>query len=404
MTSTNQVLGPTSDFNPFDPATRADPYGCYDRLRETTPVVRSSFLDSLWLLSRHADCMAVLRDPRFSSQGNMLPTAADTEEARAQSFLFMDPPDHTRLRSLVSKAFTPRVIEVLRPKAQSFFETILDRLMEAGECEVVEDLAYPLPINMITQLMGVPGSDEELFKTWSRPLARSLDPEFVLPPEFVTARDTAVENFRGYFVDLIKARRRQPGEDLLSALIAAEEQGDRLSEDELLATCVLLLVAGHETTVNLIGNGVLNMMRHRDQWDRLVDDPTLVNTAVEEVLRFDPPVQFDGRMATEDIALGDAVIPKDHFAMLVLGAANRDPAVFEQADQFDISRVTARHHLSFGFGIHHCLGAPLARMEAQVAFSSLVRRAPKMRLATEEVTYRENFILRGLEALPLTLR
>lgn len=404
MASTNQILGPTSDFNPFDPETRHDPYGRFDQLRETTPVVRSSLLDSLWLLSRHADCMAVLRDPRFSSQGDMIPTAANTEEAKKQSFLFMDPPDHTRLRSLVSKAFTPRVVERLRPKAQRFFDVTLDRLMEAGECEVVEDLAYPLPINMITQLMGVPGSDEELFKTWSRPLARSLDPEFVLPPDFIAARDIAIENFRRYFVDLIRDRRRRPGDDLLSALITAEEQGDRLSEDELLATCILLLVAGHETTVNLIGNGVLNMMRHRDQWERLIDDPTLVNTAVEEVLRFDPPVQFDGRMATEDIEVGDAVIPKNHFAMLVLGAANRDPAVFEHAGQFDISRVEARHHLSFGFGIHHCLGAPLARMEAQVAFATLAHRTPQMFLAADEVTYRENFILRGLEALPLTLR
>ncbi|MGH9305629.1 MAG: cytochrome P450, partial [Acidimicrobiales bacterium] len=206
-----------------------------------------------------------------------------------------------------------------------------------------------------------------------------------------------------YFVDLIDHRRRRPGDDLLSALIAAEEEGDRLTQDELLSILVLLLVAGHETTVNLIGNAVLNMMRHRDQWERLVAESGLVNSAVEEVLRFDPPVQFDGRQATADIEIGGVVIPEGHFVLLVLGAANRDPAVFHDGFVFDISRAEARHHLSFGFGIHHCLGAPLARMEAQVALSSLAQRAPSMTLMSDEVTYRENFILRGLETLPLAL-
>ncbi|MGH9300412.1 MAG: cytochrome P450 [Acidimicrobiales bacterium] len=398
----DQAHAALSDFNPFDPGVRDDPYTYYDRLRQETPAVQSALLEQMWFLSRHADCIAVLRDLRFTSQADFGPNGDAIEEGQ-RSFLFMDPPDHTRLRGLVSKAFTPRVIESLRPKAQVFFDAALDRLLAAGECDVVEDLAYPLPINMITQLMGVPGHDEELFKQWSRPLARSLDPEFVLPPDFVVARDRAVENFRTYFVDLIDHRRRRPGDDLLSALIAAEEEGDRLTQDELLSILVLLLVAGHETTVNLIGNAVLNMMRHRDQWERLVAESGLVNSAVEEVLRFDPPVQFDGRQATADIEIGGVVIPEGHFVLLVLGAANRDPAVFHDGFVFDISRAEARHHLSFGFGIHHCLGAPLARMEAQVALSSLAQRAPSMTLMSDEVTYRENFILRGLETLPLAL-
>jgi cytochrome P450 len=398
-------------FNPLDPAFRVDPYPVYARLRAEAPIYQPPF--GGFVLSRYADCEALLKDPRSSSDFRNSDAFAQFVEQQggdpneaflggARPFLFLDPPDHTRLRGLVNKAFTPKTVEGLRARIQEIVNDLLDRAAAKGSLEVVEDFAYLVPVRVICEMLGVPVQDHETFKEWSRELARSLDPEEFLPPAVVEQRQRALESFGQYFSVLIEQRRKSPSRDLLSALIAAEEAGDKLSEAELLATCILLLVAGHETTVNLIGNGTLALLRHPDQLALLRDDPSLARSAVEEFLRYDPPVQFTGRIALEDIPLGDVIIPKGQQAVILLASANRDPERFPDPDRLDISRAE-NHHLSFGHGIHYCVGAPLARVEAEIALGTLVQRFPDMRLLTEAPAYKENIILRGLAALPVGL-
>ncbi|MBF6601224.1 MAG: cytochrome P450 [Dehalococcoidia bacterium] len=396
-------------FNPFDPAFREDPYPTYTALLQGEPV-REGIL-GLFVLPRYADCVAMLRDPRSSNDqrnSEMFDAVAaaqsldaDTALMESQPFLFMDPPDHTRLRGLVSKAFTPRVIDALRPRIQAIVDDLVGAALARGSMDVIEDLAYPLPVRVISEMLGVPPEDHERFKAWSRVLAKSLDFEIVVPPEVLQQRLDAGEAFRAYFAELIAERRTAPRDDLLSALIAAEEAGDTLSEAELLTTCVLLLVAGHETTVNLIGNGVLQLLRHPAELQRLRDDPSLIRSAVEEVLRYDPPVRFTARIALDDIPIPGGVVPKGKQAILLLGAANRDPAQFADPGRFDIGRQDNRH-IAFGMGIHFCLGAPLARVEGQIAIGTLVARVREIALAGAPV-YREQITLRGLERLPVTL-
>ena len=267
--------------------------------------------------------------------------------------------------------------------------------------EVIEDLAYPLPVQIISELLGVPHEDHETFKGWSKELARALDPDFAAPLDVVERREQAGKAFTAYFRDLIAERRSQPRDDLLSALIAAEDEGHKLSEPELLSTLILLLVAGHETTVNLIGNGVLALCRNPGQFARLREDPALARTAVEEVLRYDPPVQFTARVALEDIDVDGTTMAKGNQAILLLAAGNRDPEQFPDPDHFDVGRQENRH-LAFGLGAHFCLGAPLARVEGQVALEALARRVTELELAVEAPEYKENIVLRGLAALPVT--
>jgi unspecific monooxygenase len=327
---------------------------------------------------------------------------ADVMEQR-RPFLMLDPPDHTRLRGLVSKAFTVRTVENLRPRIQHLVDELIDAVAPMGAMDVVEDFAYPLPVIIICELLGVPPSDHERFKGWSRDLARGLDPDFIQPAEALERRFETLLTFHEYFRELIARRRSDPGDDVLTGLVHAEERGDTLTEDELLGTCTLLLVAGHETTVNLIANGVLALLRHRDQLERLAADPALIKSSVEEILRFDPPVQFDGRVALTDIEIGGITVEQGEQPMLVLAAANRDPAEFADPESFDIGRSDNRH-LSFGYGLHFCLGAPLARLEGQLALGTLVRRLPAMDLAVDAPAYKENLILRGLAELPVTFR
>jgi cytochrome P450 len=265
---------------------------------------------------------------------------------------------------------------------------------------VIEDLAYPLPVNVICELLGVPVEDHVRFREWSKEAARALDPVETLSPEEQERRRRVLTAFVEYFEGLIAERRSAPRDDLLSALIAAEEAGDKLSPEELLSTCILLLVAGHETTVNLIGNGTLALLRHPDQLDLLRDDPALARGAVEEFLRYDPPVQMTGRTALEDMEVGGTVVPKGEQAVLLIGSANRDPAQFPDPERLDITRQE-NHHIAFGYGLHFCLGAPLARLEGEIAFQTLVRRFEGLRLLDEEPPYKENIILRGLAALPV---
>jgi cytochrome P450 len=402
-------------WDPFDPAWVEEPYGVYAKLREESPVHRSPL--GFWVFTRHADCLAMLRDRRASTDGrnideSQLPTMRDRDliEGNAMSgmllelapFLFRDPPDHTRLRGLVQKAFTPRGIGGLEARVHQICEQLLDTAFERGEMDLVADYAYPLPVQIIIEMLGVPPEDHECFRGWSNALARGLDPDFLLPPEAVTERLSGILSFVQYFAGLISERRENPGDDLISGLIQAEEGGDVLTQGELIATCVLLLVAGHETTVNLISGGALALMEHPDELARFRDDQSLVRSGVEEMMRYVCPVQLTGRVALEDFEIGGVEVKKGEFSMLLVGSANRDPEAFESPEIFDVGRVD-NPHLGFGFGIHHCLGAPLARLEAQVALHSLVTRARRLEREESELVYKQNVVLRGLERLPVDL-
>jgi len=402
-------------WDPYDPAWVEDPYAVYAELRRSNPVHRNAL--GFWVFTRHADCLAILRDRRSSSDGRNvdattfrevravdLPLQQGPEAMLAEMapFLFRDPPDHTRLRGLVQKAFTPRVVEGLRPRLEEICDGLLDTAFERGEIDLVADYAYPLPVQIIVEMLGVPAKDHEQFRVWSHALARGLDPDFLLPPEAVQQRLGAILSFVQYFASLIEERRQKPGDDLLSRLIQAEEQGDMLTQGELLSTCILLLVAGHDTTVNLISGGALALLERPDQLALVRDDPAVIRSGVEEMLRYVCPVQLTGRVALEEMEVGGATIAAGEFSMLLVASANRDPEAFDDPDVFDVTR-TDNNHLGFGFGIHHCLGAPLARLEAQIALPALLRRARRLERANDELSYKENIVLRGLESLSVRL-
>ena len=396
------------------PEFRENPYPFFELLREHEPVHQTPF--GVYLISRHADASAIVRDPRLSTNQENSDLFRAFAEANAPSeedavgqmnsvvMLFMDPPDHTRLRSLVSKAFTPKMVERLRARIQEIVDERLDAVeaRDDGRMDVVTDLAYPLPVVIICELLGVPPEDHATFQSWSSELAASIDPDPLITPDQRVRIEAAGNAFLEYFTDLIERRRHALRDDLLSALIAAEEGDDRLSEEELLGTALFLLVAGHETTVNLIGNGTLALLQQRDQLERLRDDPSLDRQAVEELLRFDSPVQLTQRITLDDYEVGGVTIPKGQNLIPLLGAANRDPAEFEEPDWLDLGRENANRHVAFGGGHHFCLGASLARLEGAVAIGSLVRRFPHIELdGTPE--RRTTFTLRGLEHLPVAI-
>jgi len=391
-------------YNPLLPEFHANPYPFYRRLREQDPVHASPL--GAWILTRYDDAVMVLRDPRFGREGmaDLLEARLgyDTDVSHTRDMLFRDPPDHTRLRGLVSRAFTPRVVEAMRPHIQDIVDGLLDRLEAGHGTDVIEDLAYPLPVTVICEMLGVPIADQNVFKQWSADIARSLDAA-ILPAdsEVIPRGREARDALRAYLRSLIATRRKSPRADLLSALIAVEEEGSKLSEGELVSTCALLLIAGHETTVNLIGNGLLALLQHPDQLRALLDNPALIQTAVEELLRYDGPVQRTGRMATADVEIGGKQIPKGSVVVAAIGAANRDPAQFPDPERLDIARRDNRH-IAFGFGIHFCLGAPLARIEGQVAIGTLLRRMPALELVSGIPEWRESSVLRGLKTLPVT--
>lgn len=397
-------------FDLFSEEFRSDPYPHYESIREAEGYHLSPL--GIWVFARHEDCDALLHSSSTSSDQRRsdiyqlfmeqaTPAQRAAEEGRSRPFLFLDPPDHTRLRGLVSKAFTPRTVNSLKDRIVEITRSVLEEAKTSGKLEVIEELAYPMPVTIISEMLGVPSEDFEVFKGWSKELARSLDPDIALPDEVIREREKAATAFRAYFSDLIDQRRADPKEDLLSALIQAEDEGDKLTHEELLTTCVLLLIAGHETTVSLIGNGILALVQHPEQFKKLKSDPSLARSAVEEVLRYDPPVQLTGRVTLEDVDVDGSTVPKGAQTLLLLGAANRDPRVFEDPDTFDISRGGSSH-LSFGAGIHFCLGAPLARLEARVVFEELAQSFEEVGLGGE-LAYRENIVLRGLSTLPVSL-
>jgi len=386
-------------FNPLLPEVIDDPYPLYRRLRTQDSVHQTPL--GMWVLTRYDDVALFLRDPRFGRRGfGEIISARFGHTGFTNTMLLQDPPDHTRLRTLVSRAFTPRAIEGLRGQIQGIVDGLLNAMLDRGEADLIADFAYPLPVSVINEMLGVPAEDRTLFRQWSFDIARSLD-AIVLPDPDVIARGRAAGAAIGsYFEDLIAERRRTPRADLLSAMIAVEEAGDRLSTEELLATGLLLFLAGHETTTNLVGNGMLALLRHPGELRRLRQDPALVESGVEELLRYDSPVQRVSRLAYEDVTVGDRTILAGSVVLGLLGAANRDPDQFPEPDRLDLGRRDNRH-LAFGWGIHFCLGAPLARLEGQLAFATLLRRLPRLALATERVEWRQTATLRGLEALPV---
>ena len=390
-------------FNPMDPEFVADPYPMYHRLRAEDPVHRSPL--GFWVLTRYEDVVSVLRDPRFAKEAIATFVAqklgVESASGIGISMLDRDPPDHTRLRSLVSKAFTPRVVEGLRPRIQQIVDGLLDQAEDRRAMDVIEDFAYPIPVIVICEMLGVPVEDHERFRGWSLDLARGLDATLLGAGADLAQRARSSRlALADYFRELIADRGQAPRGDLLSALIAAEEAGDKLSEQELLATCILLLVAGHETTVNLLGNGTLALLRHPDQLALLRDQPGVIVGAVEELLRYDGPVQRTARVPSTDAVIDGHAIRAGEMVMPFIGAADRDPAHFPEPDRLDLKRGDNRH-VAFGMGIHFCLGAPLARLEGQIAINTLVRRFPKLALATDRPEYRQSLTLRGLTSLPV---
>lgn len=380
----------------FARSARPDPYPIYERLREQAPVHFEESI-GIWFLTRYEDAGTLLKDGRFSADRTQAAQYQELARDLPRSLLGLDPPDHTRLRGLVLKAFTPRVVERLKPRIQELVDGLLDEAARRGGLELVEDFAYPLPVTVIAEMMGVPLEDRDRFQQWSRVLAASLDP--IQPAERLRQTEPARVALTDFFRDIIERRRREPREDLVSALVAAEEQGDVLTEQELLVMCNLLLIAGHETTVNLIANGTLALLRNPEQLERWRAGEVADETAVEELLRFDGPVQLTGRVPVEDIEVGGRSVSRFQPVIALLGAANRDPAAFAEPGRLDLGRQP-NQHFAFGRGIHFCLGAPLARLEGQIALGSLVRRFPGVRLAGEP-RWRDQVVLRGLESLPV---
>jgi pimeloyl-[acyl-carrier protein] synthase len=315
-----------------------------------------------------------------------------------RSMLIMDPPDHTRVRKLVNKAFTPRRVAALRPRIEALVAEEMEAIEAKRDFDLIHDLAEPLPAIVIAELLGVPAEDHRQFRQWSSALIAAIAARSDTERQKAT---DAGQRILGYLSDIIRQRRSEPRDDLISALIHAQEESDVLTDAELLATCNLVLLAGHETTTNLIGNGTLALLRERDQLERLQHDPSLVPTAVDELLRYDGPVQATLRVATEDLPVGEETIPAGGVVLVSIGGANRDPEVFENPDTLDVGRHP-NPHVAFGFATHFCLGAPLARLEAEVAFTALVKRFPKLTLREEAPEYRENPILRGLKRLELS--
>lgn len=395
---------PGAALDAFDPKHWPDPYPRYAAAREAKPLVSTPL--GVHLVTRYRDCAAILQDNDWSHAHEADLFHPGVEQADLPtSFLWMDPPDHTRLRGLVSKAFTPRTIANLRPRIERLVTELFDVIVEAGEADLITALAYPLPLTVIAELLGAPAGDHPDLQRWSRALARGFDPDPLLSPEERDARTRAAREFVSYFRDLIAKRRARPADDLVSALAAVEEQGDVLTEDEMLATCVTLLVAGHETSVNLVANGILALIRHPDQYALLCSDPELAAPAVEEMLRYDSPVHMTTRLAHKKTEIAGHTFEPGDGVVLLFGSANRDPDAFPDPDRFDITRYAdatpAARHLSFSLGIHYCLGAPLARLEMETVLRELARRKLTLTLTTDELPYRRNLVLRGMEAFPV---
>ena len=395
----------------FDPANRADPYSIYEKLRAVGPVHDGPF--GLPLFTNHEDCSAILASQEWGHhlEAQQLHPSLPTSAFPA-TFLWMEPPDHTRLRGLVTKGFTPRVVGGLRPRIEELCAELVDNALRAGEFDLIATIAYPLPLTIVCEILGVPRADHAQVQVWSQAVARAFDPDALMTPEALAARNATFPEFLGYFRELVERARRTPGDrdDLISQLAAVEDQGDRLTADELFGTCVTLLVAGHETTVNLVGNGMLALIRHPDQMALLREQPDLVGPAVEELLRYDSPIHMNTRAAKRDLTVARRTFTPDEGVVALIACANRDPAAYDDPDRLDVTRFDRSNpankqrrvsrHLSFSLGVHYCLGAPLALLEMDLLLREVIRRVGDMELLTDTPPYKPNMLIRGLAELP----
>lgn len=402
----NKQGAPLSLYHLLDPEVLANPYPLYHQLRSEDPVHWDPFLHA-WVVTRYADVVFVFQ--HFSADRTPTPeqltamglsALAPLAQVMVRQMLFLDPPAHTRIRGLASRAFTPRRVEVLRAHIQEITDRLLDAVQAQGQMDVIADLAYPLPAIVTAELLGVPTSDWKQLTAWSGDFAQVLG-NFQHNPERASRVIHSLEEMSAYFRAAIREQRVHPREGLIQTLLTAEIDGDRLSEEEVIANTIVTMVGGQETTTNLIGNGILSLLRHPDQLEKLKVDFSLVPSAVEELLRYESPSQHTARLAREDTLLGGKMIRKRQAVIAVMGAANRDPERFPDPDQLDISRQDNRH-VAFAWASHFCFGAPLARIEGQVAFEKMLRRMPNLALKTDPVVWRENLGLRGLKALTIT--
>jgi cytochrome P450 len=406
------VTSEPKPFNPFEPGFAEDPYPQFAELSAGNPVQQTPL--GLWALFGYDDAVRLLRDPSLSVEDRSVVGRNPRAEVREQilgdrpqrgthQILNLDPPDHTRLRKLVQQVFTPRMVEQLAPRVQVMVDDALDAVVARGDgMDVIADLAFPLPFRVISAMLGMPVAEEAQLRDWAHTLTLSLEPLLALQhqDEILDASDHIIE----HVLDAIEWKRTHPADDLLSALIAAEDSGDRLSPEELLDQVILLYIAGHETTVNLIGNGTHALLTHRSQLERWRDDPALDANAVDELLRYDCPVQFSRRITTSALQVGDATIERGVFVLTCLAAANRDPAKWgATAQDLDLGRPGVAQHLAFGSGIHHCLGAALARLEGRIAMGTLIRRFPGLEPTGDTPAWNGRLVLRGLDFLPVTL-
>jgi cytochrome P450 len=397
-------------YDPRRPEVLADPYPVLERLRDEDPVHWSEVLGG-WVLTRYADVRAALADPRLSAdritpfRTRRASSAGEAVEELLRRVglwvVFTDPPTHTRLRQALGRAFTGRLVELRRPRIEAIVDGLLDRLGGAGEIDLIRDFAFPLPVAVIGDLLGVPAEDHERLKRWSDELATFVGSSLATPDKYERAA-RGVADMHEYFEDVVARRRRLPADDLVTALLAAGEPGDALSHDELVASCVLLLFAGHETTTHLIGNGALALLGQPEAARAWRDDPMLTAPAVEELLRYDGPTAAMVRIAREDVAIGGRVIRRGDRLFLMISAANRDPRQFPDPDRLDLRRADNRH-LGFGHGIHFCLGAPLARLEGQIALPALLGRFPGLAPGRAAPEWLDSLVFRGMRSLPVAL-
>jgi cytochrome P450 len=399
----NQVL---SLYHLLDPEVLANPYPLYHRLRSEDPVHWDPFLHA-WVVTRYADVVTVFQ--RFSADRTPTPEQLSAiglsmltplAQLMVRQMLFLDPPAHSRTRGLASRAFTPRRVEVLRSHIQDITDSLLDAVQTQGHLDVIADLGVPLPAIVIEELLGVPTSDRQQLTKWSTDFAEVLG-NFQHNPDHAQQVLHTVNEMVEYFQAAVREHRAHPGDDLISAFVTAEIDGDRLTDDEIVANTIVTMVGGQETTTNLIGNGVLTLLRHPDELEMLKADPTLVPSAVEELLRYESPSQHTARLAPDDVELGGKLIRKRQAAIAVMGAANRDPERFPDPDRLDLRRQDNRH-VAFAWASHFCFGAPLARIEGQITFETLLRRMPNLKLDPGPITWRTNMGLRGLTALDVS--
>ncbi|MBD1373016.1 cytochrome P450 [Hazenella sp. IB182357] len=403
---------PKLAFDFQSPEYQKNPYAVYEKLRTSDPVhaFTFEFFDQkapAWLITRYNDCLQLLKDARLTTDYRQVMSEAEMKkfvqidqfESFSNSMLNHDPPDHTRLRLLVHQAFTPRMVENLRFRIEEITQNLLDRMAQQKTCELIADYAYLLPITVISEMLGIPEQDRSQFRSWSKALIDTPS-----DPDGLQKMNASIQAFTSYIDDLIAERRSKPTHDLISALVQAEAEGEKLSEEELYSTIFLLIIAGHETTVNLIGNGILALLQHPEQLDRLKQHPEIIQSTIEELLRYTNPVQVtEQRWVKEDMMWGEKQFKQGDLIVLAIASANYDPEIFYQPNRLDITR-TPNKHLAFGYGIHTCLGAPLARLEGQIAISALLKRFPNLTFnQNAEIKWRPSMGLRGLVALPVSL-